>query len=832
MADLRCPMCGKPNPQELDACRYCGARLKPMEAGKGGPPAAPAAAGGRTDADWMSDLRGDMMRNRPKTSMLPPEPAAPAPSDDWLEKIDSRTEEEPAPPKKPPSTPLTERKAAARSAAPKKSEAETPAWLSKVRAQVSADRGAPVPPGQEPGGDPTWLKRLRARRSQEDLGASAPAESEPEEAIPAPGEMPEWLSKIKEKSSQESGPLDAAGKPYPPTPSGGVDQSAVPTSPWGAAAPTQQPKIPEPSTGQTAEGDNPDWLKYPSDTGGLPGASTPAGSSEWMGEIGAALEQTPPNPPTGSLQGLAQQGDTGSIYPADTGGIPKPTQPFTEPLPPAGTPGDSPAFGPAWDFPSETPAELSFPPPVGGPAQPPATGAFHEDSIPSVAPGTGEAVPDWLADAQREPAAPAPEAAEPPPAPTPDLNELLRPDAIPEWLSKPADAGPQAPEGEAVRPQPALPENLEQAELPRWLEAMRPIQSVSMPTEDEERVESVGPLAGLRGVLSAEPVVAMPRRPGLMAGNIDILPAHRKLTDVLRRMLIEPEIRAARKPLRAMLMTPVLRKVISAVLILAVCLPMVAGSLFTDSVYLPEANSKAGVLMNALPPDSIVLVAFEYDASAAPEIEAGATVLLQHLSRKGVPAVFISTQPNGTTLGNGLIEISGKMNMPIPDPAADFGYIPGGANGLRRLSGNLQDVIHDPAVQWDAGPLASVRTLTDFNMIVLLADSPQSVRDWVEQVHTAVPSIPIIAMVSAASDALVFPYTQGSHPAIQGLVTGYAGAQAYRVNFLSDAPVDEWNAVRWQAFAGGTLALFLTLLAGIIGSLTMRFVGRDRKGTG
>jgi hypothetical protein len=87
-------------------------------------------------------------------------------------------------------------------------------------------------------------------------------------------------------------------------------------------------------------------------------------------------------------------------------------------------------------------------------------------------------------------------------------------------------------------------------------------------------------------------------------------------------------------------------------------------------------------------------------------------------------------------------------------------------------------------------------------------------------------------MISAASDALVFPYTQGSHPAIQGLVTGYAGAQAYRVNFLSDAPVDEWNAVRWQAFASGTLALFLTLLAGIIGSLTMRFVGRDRKGIG
>src|SRR3972149_2769559 len=33
MAVIRCQACGKPNPDFLDVCQYCDARLKPLEAG-------------------------------------------------------------------------------------------------------------------------------------------------------------------------------------------------------------------------------------------------------------------------------------------------------------------------------------------------------------------------------------------------------------------------------------------------------------------------------------------------------------------------------------------------------------------------------------------------------------------------------------------------------------------------------------------------------------------------------------------------------------------------------------------------------------------------------
>ncbi|MBN1438738.1 MAG: hypothetical protein JW929_04935 [Anaerolineales bacterium] len=849
MADTRCSMCGKLNPAAADSCQYCGARLKPMQAGGSKGQGAAPPAGGEGGVDWMSDLRGDMMRNRPKTSMLPPEPPRPTPSDDWLQKIDSRGEPSPpaAPPGKP-SPPIRSSRLASKPAAggepvrreapaappPQEGAPETPTWLSKVRAQVSAKR-EPEPPETPKGDeDPAWLKRLRVRHTQDELTPATPP-GPPEEAA-APGELPDWLSKIRDQSADGSGIEEGAFPKAPAADSLGESRQGE-SSLWGTPAPAQKPQSAPPTAGPEV----PDWMQYPSPASGLAGGEPPLGSPDWIGDISSALEQTPPTPAAAPARADGGEGrpSTGRLLSgADRGrgpgamppSAPSPTHPFTDPdsLPP----GAPSAFEPDWPFPTP-PTDFPFPNPAADQTVSSGSSAFHGGMDPIVSPGGEEEIPDWLADAKSAPAVLEPEPAEEPAAATPDLNELLRPDSMPEWLSKPAAAGTAdaAAEGPAARP--ALPENLEQAELPRWLEAMRPIQSVAVPTEDDERVESVGPLAGLRGVLSAEPVVAMPRRPGIMAGNIDALPAQMAMTETLRRLLIEPEVRAARKPVRAMLLTPILRKVMSAVLILAIFLPVFTGPIFSNAVYQPQANIQAGDLVSALPADRMVLAAFEYDASRAPEIETGATVMLEHLAQRGIRIVFISSQPNGTMLGEGLLAMNRGMGIAMPDLAADFGYIPGGAGGLRRLGGNLREVITDTTLDWDNGPLSAVRAVSDFSMILIFAADPQSVRDWIEQVHTAAPNTPIVAMVSAAADALVFPYTQGSQPSLRGLVAGYTGAQAYRAHFLpATMPVEGVIAMRWQAYASGTLALLLTLTAGIIGSLVLRFTAQQRKGAG
>jgi hypothetical protein len=871
MADQRCPMCGKPNPQEAEECKYCGARLRPVRPGESKPSEA-APKPGTDDTDWMSDLRGDMMRNRPKTSMLPPEPPAPTPSDNWLSRIGPRgeTESKPAAPASKPAAPASKpaapaskpegtRKPAPPTAPPQQNAAEHPDWLSKVRTQAAAARPSPASPeGEKPEEEPVWLKRLRARRTQDELTPTAPPESEGEPA--APGELPEWLSRIREKTAEDTGRIDAEDQSLfssplsaPPSGPSGAEKSA---SPWGTPAPPQKPRAPEPAASKGPDAGVPDWLKNPSDASRPPGEEPPVGSSDWMGSIASALEQTPPTPSSAAsakpgesarrpsagrllgAQDAAGSKKGGAPRPLGREPLPKtkkispPTTPFSPgPVPPAPADSTPPSMGPDWDFPSETASDLPFDQLSSDAALSGSSAAFHMGTEPMVAPGGEEEIPDWLADVKKGPAAPATGIEAEPPVPTPDLNELLRPDALPEWMRKPAVTGPKGKEAVPAATQPAPPDNLEQGELPRWLEAMRPIQSAAVPTEDEERVESVGPLAGLRGVLSAEPVVAMPRRPGIMAGNIDASPVQLTLTETLRRLLIEPEIRASRKPVRAMLLTPLLRKLMSAILILSIVFPYFGGSIFSPTVYQPEANKMAGLLLNELPPDRPVLVAFEYDASAAPELETGATVLLEHLATRGIPVFFISTQPNGTILGEGLVQLNQALGVGMPALKTNFGYIPGGAGGLRRLAGDFRGTLSDTKFHWDLDPLVSIQGLSDFSLILVIAASPQSVRDWVEQVHTAVPSTPIVAMVSAASDALVFPYTQGSRPAISGLVAGYAGAQVYRAAYLNETLPASGSvaAMRWQAFAGGTLALWGTLLAGAIGSLAVWKFRKPRK---
>jgi hypothetical protein len=442
---------------------------------------------------------------------------------------------------------------------------------------------------------------------------------------------------------------------------------------------------------------------------------------------------------------------------------------------------------------------------------------------PIVAPRGDEETPDWLAEAQTG-IFPLPPAHEPepelesPPIPTPDIGELLRPDAMPEWMRRPEGA---ESEGEESAGQKGTgQEGLEQADLPRWLEAMRPIQAVNVPTEDEERVESVGPLAGLRGVLSAEPVVAMPRRPGILSGSIDAAPAQMAAADMLRRLLIEPEVRAARRAARAMSWMPVLRKAVALLLLLAVIFPLAGGgAIFSPPGALPAAGLMAGALVESLPADRPVLAAFEYDASSAPELETGAAALLGHLARRNIPITIISTQPNGATLAQGLINTGGVTDVGMPVVQKNFGYVAGGASGLRGLVHNMRDLLGISEVDWGASGLSAIQGVGDFSMILVIAARPQTVRDWVEQVHTAAPNTPMIAVVSAASDALVYPYTQGSKPSIQGMIAGYAGAQSYGAKFLPGAATYSGTDLRWQAFGMGSMVSVLILIVGSITSL-------------
>ena len=116
MADIRCPMCGKPNPADMDTCQYCQARLKPLLAGTPSEPQShpvqpsgkpefgasagkPEASAASSAGDWLSDFRTDESAESARSS--PEESEAFSSSSDfgdWFSRLEEPAAAGPAKP--------------------------------------------------------------------------------------------------------------------------------------------------------------------------------------------------------------------------------------------------------------------------------------------------------------------------------------------------------------------------------------------------------------------------------------------------------------------------------------------------------------------------------------------------------------------------------------------------------------------------------------------------------------------------------------------------------------------------------------------------------------
>ncbi|MGB7875508.1 MAG: hypothetical protein WBL25_14080, partial [Anaerolineales bacterium] len=109
MAEIKCPMCGKPNPAELDVCLYCEARLKPLtdELSRSQPPIHPGEEPTAQDTDqlepilpqWLRDIRQqarDSTENEERTEQAPAEEETLQPEEpaDLLAGLQSQSEED------------------------------------------------------------------------------------------------------------------------------------------------------------------------------------------------------------------------------------------------------------------------------------------------------------------------------------------------------------------------------------------------------------------------------------------------------------------------------------------------------------------------------------------------------------------------------------------------------------------------------------------------------------------------------------------------------------------------------------------------------------------
>ena len=772
MTEIHCPMCGKLNSDQLEVCQFCDARLKPL---------------------ILSSQEDDAAYSLPVPGADESDESLP----DWL--ISMRGEDDS------PAEPVGE--------STPEEETEAQGWLDRIRDESAAplDGEASSPE------DDDWLQRMRSLQSEDQQEAQDISEPESEEEKPS-----EWASDFVLDKDE----IDADENGEPDWLSGEAEEIAP-----ESAGPSVEGELPDWLRAEVAEptpavasgeGDLPDWLNR-EDEEIAPEPAAPALEGElpdWFSDLGGETS------PSGELETepIAPSLDVETPdWFSDLGGETSPSGELeTEQIAPSldvETPDWVADLGGSDESASAPPSEADDMPEWFTDLGEEETTLFKESEVARPTPAEGEEIPDLAVSRLAAPIAPFVVDDE-------FDNDLLDVDKLPDWLA--GRSGNQDIEDAAES------SDLAPAELPGWLEAMRPVKT-SIPgtvLDDDGPVESAGPLAGLRNVLPAEPGIDKVKKPPIYSVKLHVADSQQAHAALFEELLAN-EGQALPIPPPPLLSSQwILRWLIALILFVVIGFVVVGGSQnvpLPDQADVPTETFSASKLVNALSADAPVLVAFDYEPGMSGEMNATAAALVDHLMLRGALLTLVSTSPTGPAMAEYFLRnIEAEHGYVSGVQYINLGYIPGGAAGLRgfaEMPRLITTLSFDGMNPWDTPPLLGVDTISDFALAVLITDDSDTARIWIEQVQPKLDNTPFVAVVSAQAEPMVRPY-YGTQ--VQGMVAGLMGGAAYEQTMGQDS----YNLARvyWDAFSVGLIvAVAAILIGGAVNIISVLLA--HRKGT-
>ncbi|MDX1615733.1 MAG: zinc-ribbon domain-containing protein [Candidatus Promineifilaceae bacterium] len=507
---------------------------------------------------------------------------------------------------------------------------------------------------------------------------------------------------------------------------------------------------------------------------------------------------------------------------------------------------------------TDQPLDETETPPVTDPGSLPATRPLRRTSelenVPEQIAGTD--LPDWLADQlQDEPDEP-PEAA-------PQATETAQP--LPDWLAEegqeaeqaeaddegelgesaqvPAEAdadveveaaatvelelaATQADEGEALDEGEWLQmvEELTEAEAaqgdevepvtlnlgdlgpPGWLEAGPRPSEEPLPTPMEAPLESSGPLAGLRGVIPIEPIIAERRR----ASHSEPTPLterERELAGLLEGLASQTlPVTAEESGAVDGRLAAIFRLLVG----LGLLALLVVGWLQPELMPFQAANSGTGPMaaeaLAAIDRQAgqTALVVFDYTPAMAGELDVVADLMLARLAAADVRVMWLSQTAAGIRLGQRALERNGVEGLD------SLGLLPGEAVGLRWVSGCLAGTPECQSFFGREVDGALQQELDRVGLVVVVTGEQGSLINWIEQVESQTD----VAMVAGLTQGLApvaVPYYANRQ--LVGLVAGAPDAAAAGAS-KADELVNSVALAQWAAIA---LLIVGGVYSGVVG---------------
>jgi hypothetical protein len=816
--------------------------------------------------DWLSSIN-------PIGKQKPLAPAAPEPETDFFAQFNKPAPEPPATPVEKPS----EKNAPSQAS---KEKDELSAWFSQAAEQPAEPVSLEPDTSQN---DMRWMSSFDspstpahepAPKEEEDLGWLHDLEASSKQTgdLAKPKQDTSWTPNIQTPSGSAQ-PASASDDLSWLNDLGGISAPAQPAS--------SQPSAPKEDLnwlndlGRFSEPSQPsapkEDLSWLSNLGGTseplpPTPSQPSAAKEdlsWLDNLGRAAESSPP-PPSQSSQPSAPKEDLSWLQNLPGESEPLSAASLSEPASPAQDepdwlknmteqseeiPSSADVLSPRHTAPLSEEAEQSMPDWLKSATEQPsmpmgveALDQFRDSFQPPAAPQPAEDLFSWLEPSQETPPAeeePLLPSGAPVPAtidaslfaPSSDSASLSNQDVdsllsmeMPDWLSRPepgaSETSPQETSMESVEGDEALVP----VELPSWVQAMRPVESVVSDNAlgiDDQPAEREGPLAGLRGLIPMAPIGSA-RRPKPISLKLQASEEQQSGAALLQQILASETSPRAILAESVVLPQNVLRWALSALLLIVLgSMIILRTQAMPVSPALPEAVSAASSAVANIPENSHVLVVIDYEPALAGEMEATSGPLLDQMVLLRHPRLsFLSTSPNGSALAERLMT-STNINQPSPaglgynagEHYFNLGYLPGGAAGVLEFVGSPKIAV----------PSAAVERLSEFSAVVVLTDHAESGRIWVEQlaalkqVDPALTNQPLLVVSSAQAGPLLQPYVSSRQ--ITGMVSGLSDAATYE--FVNNSrPGIARNY--WDTFGVG----LMTAIAAItLGSLWSLFTG-------
>ena len=185
-----------------------------------------------------------------------------------------------------------------------------------------------------------------------------------------------------------------------------------------------------------------------------------------------------------------------------------------------------------------------------------------------------------------------------------------------------------------------------------------------------------------------------------------------------------------------------------------------------------------------------VLVVLDYQAATSREIESLAAPLLEQLHTQGANLAFLTTQPSGLFLAQSLLEQAELAEDTLVE------YLPGSYLSLISRAIN-------PAISDDGDNPTQVKDLRSFQLVLLVSDSSDNVRGWLEQIAPWIERLNFAAVTTQMEAPVLLPYFDS------GQLVGYAAG-------IADGNIGSQPAFSYRAYRVGLLLMLVMLLLGMI----------------